>query len=250
MPLPAFLTLAVPVIHSSGGWIASTSAGGYVASTLSSTWIGAFIAGNSGLLSSMGLVSAAGIFGSAGGLSALGSSAAAGLGSALSAVGLGGLATKLGLAPTLFLGLTPMGWAIVGSVSSVLASGAYLLFRSKMKEMNQERAKGDLEPITWKELIREVKREERRAIRSILEDLSRTTCHKIELIDDGKNVVIDGRSYPIGNLKYRVNKNEDATSMGSEELLYVKRLGKTERLILVRRRNEINSELPDGAGAT
>lgn len=246
MPLPAFLTLAVPVIHSSGGWIASTAAGGYLASTLSSTWIGAFIAGNSGILSSMGLVSAAGIFGSAGGLASLGSSAAAGLGSALSAVGLGGLAAKLGLAPTLFLGLTPMGWAIVGSVTSVLASGAYLVFRSKMKEINQERAKGRLAPITWKELVREVRREERESMERLLEALSRSTNHSIELIDDRKNVVIDGHSFSVARLKYRVNKDATTGSPSSEELLYVTKFGKAKRLILVREAGDSTDGLPDG----
>ena len=49
--------IAVPVIHSSGAWIASTAAGGYLTSTLSATWAGAFIAGNSSLLASAGLAS-------------------------------------------------------------------------------------------------------------------------------------------------------------------------------------------------
>jgi hypothetical protein len=36
MPLPLF-ALAVPIMHSSGAWIASTAASGYIAGTLSST---------------------------------------------------------------------------------------------------------------------------------------------------------------------------------------------------------------------
>jgi len=54
--------IAVPLLHSSGAWIASTTAGGpCVAGTLSSTWIGAFIAGNAGLLSGLGITSAVGV---------------------------------------------------------------------------------------------------------------------------------------------------------------------------------------------
>lgn len=90
MPLPLF-AIAVPVLHSSGAWIASTGAAGYIAGTLSGTWIGAFVLGNGALLSPLGLVSAAGILGATGGLTALTSSAALSVGSARTAVGLGGL---------------------------------------------------------------------------------------------------------------------------------------------------------------
>lgn len=89
MPLP-LLPLAIPVMHSSGAWIASTPASIYIAGTLSSTWIGAFVLGNSTLLCSFGLVSAAGIFGAGSGLAALSASAAAGIGTGLTAVDLGG----------------------------------------------------------------------------------------------------------------------------------------------------------------
>ena len=65
--------IAVPVLHSSGAWIASTAAGGYLAATLSSTWVGAFIVGNAGILSSLGITSAAGVLaGMGGGLSSVG----------------------------------------------------------------------------------------------------------------------------------------------------------------------------------
>ncbi len=93
MPFP-LLAVAIPVLHSSGAWIASTAASGYIAGTLSSTWIGAFVLGNSGLLASLGLVSAAGVYGALGGLTALASSTALGIGSALTAIGLGGMATS------------------------------------------------------------------------------------------------------------------------------------------------------------
>jgi hypothetical protein len=43
------LPLAYPVLHATGGWIATTSAGTYIAGTLSATYTGAFIAGNATL---------------------------------------------------------------------------------------------------------------------------------------------------------------------------------------------------------
>jgi len=227
MPLP-FCALAVPVLHSSGAWIASTAAGGYLAGTLSSTWIGAFIAGNAGFLGGLGLVSAAGIFGSSGVLAGWGSAAGASLGSGLTAVGLGGLATKLGLAPSLFLGLTPMGWAIVGSAATIVGSGGFLLLRRQMKLINEERSKGGLGPITWRELIREVKRHEAEAISQILEELSLRPEYGVQVIDDGTRVVVGQRSYPVSRVKYRVNEN------GSEELLYASRVGVVKVLLVVK----------------
>lgn len=118
--------IAIPVLHSSGGWIAYAGTG-YLAGTLSGSWIGAFVLGNSGLLASLGLVSSAGIFGAAGGFAALGSTAAVGLGTALGAVGLGGLASALGIVPVAaFLGLTPAGWAIVGAAAlAAIGAGVY-----------------------------------------------------------------------------------------------------------------------------
>ncbi len=112
MPLPL---IAIPVLHSSGLWIASY--GGYLAGTLSTTWIGAFILGNSTLLSTLGLASGVGLLG---GAVATGSAAA---GSALAAVGLGGVAAAVGIAPiATFLGLTLFSWLFVG-VAAVIGVG-------------------------------------------------------------------------------------------------------------------------------
>jgi hypothetical protein len=119
IPLP-LLAIAIPVVHSSGAWIASTAASGYLAGTLSGTWIGSFVLGNSSLLGSLGLVSAAGIFGATGGIAAMASGAALGVGSALTAVGLGSVASALGIALAVtFLGLTPVGWAIAGTGAAI-----------------------------------------------------------------------------------------------------------------------------------
>jgi hypothetical protein len=52
--------IAIPVIHSSGAFIAS-SATGYLAGTLSSTWLGAFVIGNAGLLAGASALTASAI---------------------------------------------------------------------------------------------------------------------------------------------------------------------------------------------
>jgi len=220
MPLP--LIAAVPVVHSSGAWIASTAASGYISGTLSSTWIGAFIAGNSGVLSSLGLVSAAGVFGSTGVLSGIGSSAAAGLGAAMTTVGLGDLAIKFGLAPKLFLGLTPAGWAIAGA--STVATGAITAFLTArtMKKINEERVKGGLEKISALEIVNQVLTAEKKAKLELLEGLS--DRFDIKIIDNGKRVVIDGHSYLIKKLLYVVNKD------GSEQVV-LSRIGRKNLVI-------------------
>jgi len=172
MPLPL---LAIPVLHSSGAWIASTAAGGYLAGTLSSTWLGAFVLGNSAWLGSIGLVSAAGIAGSTltGGLAAAGATIVATTGSALSAVGLGGVASYLGIAPVAtFLGVTPVGWAIIGSVSTVMGSVVFLKMRGGIKAINEERVRGGLNPTTWKEIFRDVMNLESESILSIINMLA------------------------------------------------------------------------------
>jgi hypothetical protein len=61
MALPAIIPVALPVIHSAGGYIASVS-GTYLAGTLSTTWVGAFVAGNTTLVGTVaGLVGGTGI---------------------------------------------------------------------------------------------------------------------------------------------------------------------------------------------
>lgn len=49
MPLPL---IAIPVIHSSGAWIAANSTG-YLAGTLSSTWIASFFLANTNFLAGL-----------------------------------------------------------------------------------------------------------------------------------------------------------------------------------------------------
>ncbi len=227
MPLP-FLAIAIPVIHSSGAWIASTGAAGYIAGTLSSTWIGAFVLGNSTLLGSLGLVSAAGIFGATGGLAAFSSSAALGVGSALTAVGLGGVASTLGIAPAAtFLGLTPVGWAVAGTAATLAATLGYFFTRKTMRHLNEEREKGGLEPITLAQIVKEVRLLEAQSLETILARLD-TELNNVSLSSDHKEVSVDGQLFSLNRLKYVVNKD------GSEEVVFVTRTGRKKRVLLVR----------------
>ncbi|MFG6083653.1 hypothetical protein ACEUZ9_005374 [Paracoccus litorisediminis] len=224
MPLP-FIALAIPVIHSSGAWIASTAAGGYVAGTLSSTWIGALVLGNQALFGGLGLVSVAGIVGAAGGLA---SSAVAGAGTVLTAVGLGGVASALGIAPAVtFLGLTPVGWAIAGGGTLLAGTVGYYFTRKTMKRVNEERAKGGLEPITIPQIIREVRLLEAKSMRQILEKLA-ATRKDLKMLPDSDYVSINGQVFSIGKLRYVVNAD------GSEEITYTTKTGRRRRILLIR----------------
>lgn len=234
MPLP-FVAIAVPVLHSSGAWIASTAASGYIAGTLSSTWIGAFVLGNITLLGSLGLVSAAGMFGATGGLAALSSSAALGVGSALTAVGFGGVASTLGIAPAAtFLGLTPVGWAIAGTAATFVATLGYYVTRKTMRRINDEREKGGLDPITLTEIVREVRLLESQSLETILERLD-AELGNVSLSDDHKELTVDGQVFSLHRLKYIVDKD------GSEEVVFITRTGRKKRVLLVKSAAE-----PDG----
>jgi len=195
--------IAVPLLHSSGAWIASTAAGGYVAGTLSSTWIGAFIVGNAGILSGLGITSAAGVLAAmGGGLSSVG----AALGSGLSAIGLAGVAQSLGLAPATFLGLTVASWTMVAT-SFVAVGIGYFFMRKKLVEINQERAKGGLVAVTWAEIIAEARDYEKQALMNILEELETETQGGIILNRSSEKVLIMGKSYKITDLKYVIEKS-------------------------------------------
>lgn len=226
MPLPLF-AIAIPVLHSSGAWIASTAASGYIAGTLSGTWVGALVLGNSTLLGSLGLVSAAGVFGASGGLAALSSGAVLGFGSALSAVGLGGAASALGIAPVAtFLGLTPVGWAIAGTAATVVTTLGYYFTRKTMKRLNGEREKGGLKPITLIGIVREVRLLEASSLKVILTRLH-GEVEGVFLSSDGKYVEIDGKTLSVNRLKYLVNND------GSEEIVFVARTGRQKRVLLI-----------------
>lgn len=212
MPLPV-IALAIPVIHSSGAWIAY-GAGAYLSGTLSSTWIGAFVLGNIGILKTLGLVSTASAVGalvSCGSSIALGISASiAGLGSLLGAilvnVGLGKLAVWLGLVPATFLGLTLAGWSYVGIGVLILGFVGAVIFwiRSKMKPINEERQKGGLEKISFVGLIREIRNFERSSIREICHQLAqkRSDC---QFNQETETLILQGDKYAIKNISYDID---------------------------------------------
>jgi|TARA_R110002126_G_scaffold288382_1_gene442046 hypothetical protein len=227
MPLP-LLAIAIPVLHSSGAWIASTGAAGYIAGTLSSTWIGVFVLGNGTLLGSLGLVSAAGIFGATGGIAALTSSAALSVGSALTAVGLGGVASTLGIAPVAtFLGLTPFGWALAGTSVVIASTLGFYFSRKTMRRINEEREKGGLEPISISQIVEEVRLLEAQSLKEILTRLSFEMA-TVQLSDDQESVSVDGQMFLIHRLRYVVNAD------GSEELAFVTRVGRKRRMLLIK----------------
>lgn len=227
MPLPLF-AIAIPVLHSSGAWIASTGAVGYLSGTLSSTWIGAFVLGNGTLLGSLGLVSAAGIFGATGGIAALTSSAALSVGTALTAVGLGGIASSLGIAPVAtFLGFTPFGWAVTGTTVVIASTIGFYFTRKTMRRINEEREKGGLEPISLSEIVREVRLLEAQSLKAILVRLS-FEMDAVQLSDNQKNVSINGQVFSINRLKYVVNADR------SEDLVFVTRAGRKKRILLIK----------------
>ena len=196
--------IAIPLLHSSGAWIASTATGGYIASTLSATWVGAFIAGNAGLLSALGITSAASVYAALGGTLSYAGTA---VGTGLSALGLSGLAQSLGLAPATFLGLTFASWAFVSSAILItFASGfLYCLAQGKLKIINIERCKGGLEKTTWRNILKEVQDYERQAMIDVLARLEKECENVILNVDD--TVEVKGANYKVRDLKYVVEKD-------------------------------------------
>ena len=199
--------IAVPLLHSSGAWIASTAAGGYVAGTLSGSWVGAFVLGNAGLLSSLGLVSAGGIFAAAAsGIAGVTSTAAALSSSALTALGLGGVATSLGIAPTVILGLTPVGWAIAGGTTVAAGGLAVYLKTNVMKQINAERIKGDLPEIGVFDLIAEIRQHEHQSKVDILMKLSKERLNFKVRPNDGE-LIINGEKFSISSIRYVIEES-------------------------------------------
>lgn len=199
--------IAIPVLHSSGAWIASTAAAGYLGGTLSTTWVGAFVLGNAGFLSSIGLISAGSILTAAGGgVAAVFGATGALAGSALTAVGLGSVAQSLGLIPATILGLTPVGWTIATATVAGAATLGYFANRHVMERINKERVAGGLPEITVSELIKQIKELERQSMLEILIKISKERLDFKVLRSDFK-VIIGGNTYEIGNLKYEVTKD-------------------------------------------
>jgi hypothetical protein len=162
MPLP-LIAVAVPVIHSAGGYIAFQGVG-YVGGTYATTWLGAFVLGNSTVLGALGFTSLAGI------------------GTAV--FGGGAIATAFGLAAPTMLGLTAAGWA-TGGVGVAIAGVAYTGYsqyrRSQAKaalvsalpEINKERAANGDYPLSYSELIEQLKAAEKEAYENSFEIATR-----------------------------------------------------------------------------
>lgn len=225
--------IAIPVIHSSGAWIASTATAGYLSGSLSTSWIGAFILGNSGLLSSLGLISAGGFFGAAATtISGIGSTATAIAAKSLTAVGLAGTASSLGLAPTLFLGLTPVGWSILAGTSVSAASLAVYLKASVMRKINDERRKGGLSEIGVFELVSEIKQHEYESKLEILKKLSKERLNFKVNVKEGK-IVIEKNEYKISAIRYVVEET------GKEFLQLVHKVYPNKEIFLINEPNEI-----------
>ncbi|WP_170790518.1 hypothetical protein [Ruegeria lacuscaerulensis] len=222
--IPLF-ALAIPVLHSSGAWIAYAGTG-YLAGTLSSTWIGAFVLGNASWLAGAGLISSAAIASATGVLSGIGAGAASAIGVGLSSVGLGGVASWLGVAPvTTFLGLTPVGWAVAGSVTAVVGIGT-VLTRSTIKRINIEREKGGLQPTSLLQIIREVRQFEADSMLRVLKQIANENSD-VKLSEDQTSATFSGVAYSLTRLRYIVNED------GSEEIVFVTRAGERKRVFLV-----------------
>ena len=164
----------------------------------------------------------------AGGVAALTSSSTLGLGSALTVVGLGGVTEFLGIAPVVtILGLTPIGWVVAGTATAVTTSLAYYFTRKVMRQINEERAKGRLEPTTVRQILKETREFKAESFRAILERLSEETSD-VSLSSNQSDVAIHCRDSPLKRLKYVVNDD------GSEEIVYSTKFRKRERVYLVK----------------
>lgn len=137
-------------------------------------------------------------------------------GSALTAIGLGGLAKTLGLAPATFLGLTPIGWAAMGTSAVAVGGLGYFLNRKVMTEINEERAKGGLPPTNLMGILRQVREYESNSMLALLKKLSQERLNFKVRKSDGV-VEIDGKSYKVKNVRYVMNDD------GSESLVHIGR---------------------------
>ena len=171
------LLLAIPVVHSSGAWIASTAASGYIASTLSATWIGSFMLGNSGVLSMIGLASAGGILATVGVVS---SAVRCFLSKPLIAVGLESWAQAICPERATFLGMTSRGWLITGAVlvPALVLVRCYFRLRTSMNKINEERVAGGLDEITAVGVLGEIFRETKKKIRGKFQEIMKKIRRK------------------------------------------------------------------------
>lgn len=173
MPLP-IIPVAVPLVHSAGGYIAFQGAG-YLGGTYASSWLGAFVLGNSTLLGALGFTSLAGV------------------GTAL--FGGGAIATAFGLAAPTFLGLTAVGWATGGAGAAAIGvayTGYNMYRRSQAKaaliaalpEINAERARNNDYPLSYSELVKQLKEAEKEAYENSFEIATRILVARANDVED------------------------------------------------------------------
>lgn len=212
MPLP-LITLAIPLLHSSGGWIAYAG-GAYVSGTLSSSWITTFVLGNMGLLSKLGFVSAA----TSSIVGAIALKGGASLGGIMTTVGLGSFAKSWGLAPATFLGLTAPAWGVVVSGVGFLSASAFAFYMKKeLGILNEERRKGGLEDISIRSLIKEIKAFEADSIKLLCDQLSKQNLD-ISFDRKGGVLIYKGEKFSLSSIRYEIDED------GSEWInLYRKR---------------------------
>ena len=199
---PVIIALVIPVVHSSGGWIAYTG-GSYIGGK---SWFAAFVLGNIGVLNKYGLVSAA----TSSIISAITLKTSASLGGLMTTVGLGGLAQSWGLVPATFLGLTAPAWGVVG-VSALslgaLGVGAFAFsLKKQLHELNAERRKGGLEDISVKSLIKEIKEFETESLQFVLSQLSEQNSKLFFDKNDGV-LIYEGKNLSLSSLRYVIDKD-------------------------------------------
>ena len=205
MALP-LITIAIPLAHSSGGWIAHAG-GAYVSGTLSSTWIATFVLGNAGLLSKLGFVTKA----TSSIIGTIAVKSGTSLGGIMTTVGLGGLAESLGLVPATFLGLTAPAWGVVGvSVLGVgsLSVGVFAFYiKKELNTINEERRKGGLEGISIRSLLKEIKTFEAELLKLLCIQLSE---QNLDLSFDRKSGVLiyKGEKFLLSTIRYEIDEDD------------------------------------------
>lgn len=96
-----------------------------------------------------------------------------------------------------------------------------------MQCINEERKKGDLDPTTLNEILKELQVFEARSLEAILTQLAKE-MEGVALSSDHRCFMVNGQIFPVNRLKYVVNKD------GSEEVVFVTRIGRKRRVILVK----------------
>ncbi len=96
-----------------------------------------------------------------------------------------------------------------------------------MQRINEEREKGNLEPTTLVKIFKEVQLLERRSLEAILAQLAEEMENVTFSRENGK-FTVDEQVFAINRLKYVVNND------GSEEIVFVSRMGRKRRIVLVK----------------